>query len=279
MLRSSCAKRSHDSARQAAQETVAPKATCWEPARHRHEHFRGTLPEERGLDTTPAALFGRSTGGSGPPLATIGLLAGRNVSAAAPLSIAEDTAAGLPQPSPGGSGATASQPKPGGMAGGSRVPLVMDESVDSFGSTADGAAVGGLRITMGSALVVFVSMEATAVTAAFSGATEASAGATLGLGMANMPAAPALPLTAFAARALPRVVWPSRPPRARVSLLLRPRLGCSAAWPSDGPLSAMGLTGSAAGAAATAAALRSPLPLACRSPLALPRPRPLLSPS
>jgi hypothetical protein len=203
------------------------------------------------------------------------------VSAAALLSKAEDAAAGLPQPSPGGSCAIASQPKPGGMAGVSRMPLVVDESAGSLEGTADGAAAGGLT-TMGSAPVVFVSMEITAVTAWFSGATEASAGATLGLGIVDMPPAPALPLTAFAARALPRVVWVSRTPRARVSVLLRPRLGCSdmgASGGADITLFALGLTGSAAGAAATAAALRSPLPLACRSPLALPRPRPLLSPS
>ena len=95
------------------------------------------------------------------------------------------------------------------------------------------------------------------------------------------PAGPVRLLTDLPARPLPRLLWLSRPPRARPSLPLRPRRGCSCACPSAAAMSATGLVGSAAvpEAAATAAAFLSPLPLPWRSPLALPRPLPLPSPS
>lgn len=124
----------------------------------RFQDCKDFKPEERGLDTTPAALLGRSTGGSGPPvgLEVTDLLVGRKVSGA-PLSTADGTAVGLPQPNPGGSGAIASQPKPGGIAGGSRGPLLTGVSDDSAGVTGAAAAAGCLSIRIGSALMVFVS--------------------------------------------------------------------------------------------------------------------------
>ena len=191
------------------------------------QELEACTPAERGLDTTPAALFGRSTGGSGPPraVAPTDLLAGGALSAAMPPLMADDAPAARPQPSPGGSGAIASQPRPGGMAGGSRMPLFMGGPEELPGSAGAEGAVECFRTTMGSALVVFGSKETPALPAAFSVGAEASPGAAFGVGMAATMAAPVLPLGAFAARPLPRALSPSRAPRARPSAALRPRRG------------------------------------------------------